>query len=67
MTIQTTSIWLNDLRPDRRRRHHARRAVLHAQRDRLMVDQTAHLDAQQPMPVRGIHYEVWHPANKPPN
>lgn len=42
MTVQTTGSWLNDLGkelgPDRQRRDHVRRAVLHTLRDRLTVD-----------------------------
>jgi len=65
-TIQTTNVWLHDIMErlgwqDRHRAYHALRAVLHALRDRLPVDQAAALGAQLPMLVRGFYYEGWHP------
>lgn len=39
--------------------------MLHCLRDRLSVDQAAHLSAQLPLLVRGIYYESYHPAGKP--
>ena len=41
----------------------ALRAALHALRDRLSVDQGAHLAAQFPLLVRGLFYESWVPAH----
>jgi uncharacterized protein (DUF2267 family) len=68
-TLQETNIWLKEISeeigPDRQRAYHALRAVLHGLRDRLTVDQTAHLSAQLPMMVRGIFFEGWHPASTP--
>ncbi|GAA0561505.1 DUF2267 domain-containing protein [Actinomadura livida] len=43
----------------------ALRAVLHALRDRLTVDECAHLAAQLPLLVRGVHYEGWDPSRVP--
>jgi uncharacterized protein (DUF2267 family) len=43
----------------------ALRAVLHAVRDRLTVEETAQLGAQLPMLVRGIYYAEWDPSKVP--
>jgi uncharacterized protein (DUF2267 family) len=43
----------------------ALRAVLHAVRDRLPVEETAQLGAQLPMLVRGIFYAEWDPSKVP--
>ena len=37
------------------------RVVLHALRDRLTIEETAHLSAQLPMVVRGLFFEGWSP------
>jgi uncharacterized protein (DUF2267 family) len=69
-TIEITHTWLNDLLErlawrDQQRAYRALRAVLHALRDRLSVDDASHLAAQLPMLVRGFYYEGYHPAGKP--
>lgn len=61
--------WLKEIEaqlgPDRHRSYQALRAVLHCLRDRLSVDQAAHLAAQLPLLVRGIYYEAYRPTGKP--
>ncbi len=56
-TIQTTNIWLDEIMerigPDRKLAWHTLGAVLRALRDRLPVDEGAHLAAQLPILVRG--------------
>jgi uncharacterized protein (DUF2267 family) len=69
-TVQKTYTWLRDLSEElggagRRRAYQVLRGVLHALRDRVPVDEAAHLGAQLPMLVRGIFYESWDPSNKP--
>jgi uncharacterized protein (DUF2267 family) len=71
-TLQSTNIWLDDIMremgwDDRHKAYTALRTVLHALRDRLPVENAAHLGAQLPMLVRGLYYEGWHPAHKPVN
>jgi len=68
-TIQETNIWLGEiaegLDADRQTSYRVLRAVLHVLRDRLTVEQAAHLSAQLPMLLRGIYYEAYQPAKTP--
>lgn len=43
----------------------ALRAVLHALRDRLTVQEAADLAAQLPLLVKGIFYDNWNPSGVP--
>ncbi len=45
--------------------YHELRAVLHALRDRLTVDEAANLGAQLPLLIRGVYYENWRPSATP--
>jgi uncharacterized protein (DUF2267 family) len=69
-TVQQTNVWLNEIveelhREDRHAAYLAMRAVLHALRDNLPIDESADLAAQLPMLVRGLYYEGWKPSQVP--
>lgn len=69
-TLQETNRWLklmmDELGTDSRSvAFGALRASLHALRDRIGVDNAAHLGAQLPMLLRGAYYEGWHPGSTP--
>ncbi len=69
-TVQLTHIWINELDDrlqwnNRARSYRLLKAVLHALRDSLRVDEAANLGAQLPGLLRGAYYEQWRPATTP--
>lgn len=69
-TLQETNQWLTLMMGElgtetRSTAFTALRASLHALRDRIGVDNAAHLGAQLPMLLRGAFYEGWHPSSTP--
>ncbi len=69
--VHKAHVWLNEIArhmgddATRQQAYAAMRAVLHALRDRLDVNEAAQLAAQLPLLVRGIYYEGWDPAKTP--
>lgn len=69
-TLQKTYEWIRDVKEisgrwDSTKAFKMLRAMLHVLRDRLTVDEAAHLGAQLPAMVRGFYYEGWKPAAHP--
>ncbi|WP_422074900.1 DUF2267 domain-containing protein [Tranquillimonas rosea] len=68
-TVNDTNNWLNqiskDLGCDKKHAYHVLRGGLHTLRDRMTVEEAAHLSAQLPHLIRGIYYENWRPADAP--
>jgi uncharacterized protein (DUF2267 family) len=69
-SVQKTNIWLRDVKYELgwftfQRCYLSLRAVLHALRDRLTIQEVAQFGAQLPIFIRGIYYEGWNPAQTP--
>jgi uncharacterized protein (DUF2267 family) len=68
-TVQKTNEWLKEimvtLGVDDGVAYRTLRAVLHALRDRLSIDEAVQLGAQLPMLIRGLYYEGWCPRRTP--
>lgn len=69
-TVQETDIWFGELCQSLRTdnvdtAYAALRGVLHQLRDRLTIDEGAHLAAQLPVLVIGLYYHGWKPAVTP--
>ena len=69
--LHKAHVWLNEIAEEmgegttKQQAYAALRAMLHALRDRLNVDEAAQLAAQLPVLVRGIYYEGWDPSKTP--
>ena len=67
--IDQTNEWLNEIAEitggSKQQAYHVLRGGLHALRDRMTVEEGAHLAAQLPHFIRGIFYEGWRPAAVP--
>ena len=69
-SVEKAHIWINDTADelgtgDSHEAYRVLRAVLHAVRDHLSVDEAAQLSAQLPIFVRGVFYEGWDPSRTP--
>ncbi|MEE4120885.1 MAG: DUF2267 domain-containing protein [Paracoccaceae bacterium] len=67
--IDVTNEWLNEVAEitggSKQQAYHVLRRGLHVVRDRVTVEEAAHLAAQLPHFVRGIFYEGYRPAATP--
>jgi uncharacterized protein (DUF2267 family) len=68
--VQKTREWLDELAAelgteDRREAWRVLRAYFHVMRDRLTIEELAHLPAQFPHLLRGVYYEGFDPTDVP--
>ncbi len=69
-TLNQTHQWLDEIAlvgtlADQGQAWYALRGALHALRDRIPLEEAAHLGAQLPTLVRGVYYEGWNPSKTP--
>lgn len=68
-SVHQANEWINELAPDvaedRQATYRALRAFLRTLRDRLTVEEGAHLASQLPHLWRGVFYDGWVPARTP--
>lgn len=69
-TVQKTYTWIDDLArelgwQEKQRVFQGLRVTLHTLRDRLTVEEAAHLGAQLPILLSGFYYENWRPGTTP--
>ena len=68
-SVEQANVWLADVaeefESERGDAYRVLRAVLHALRDRVNVDEAAQLGAQLPALIRGIYYAEWDPSRTP--
>lgn len=68
-TVHATNRWVHEVDAElgegEERAYQAMRAVFHALRDRVGVDESAELAAQLPELLRGVFFEGWVPSRTP--
>lgn len=68
--VQKADTWLKEIMQElntdsRRKAYMSLRAVIHALRDRLTIDEAVDLGAQLPLLIRGVYYDEWDPSKTP--
>jgi uncharacterized protein (DUF2267 family) len=69
-SIQRTNAWVKELMQelnsgDYRKTYLILRSVLHALRDRLLIDEAVYVGEQLPMLIRGMYFEHWKVTREP--
>ncbi|MGZ3787847.1 MAG: DUF2267 domain-containing protein [Bacteriovorax sp.] len=65
-SLQKSETWISQMQYELKwlngdSTYHLLRAVLHALRDQLSIDEAAHFSAQLPLLLKGTFYECWNP------